>query len=173
VVEPWATDEHRVGLKPILRRVWAPRGQRPDAPVWHRYEWLYVVGFVHPPSGRTAWYLVSRISITIFGQVLALFAEEQGVGPGKKILLTLDRAGWHASAQLKIPDGIVLEFQPPYSPEVQPAEHLWPLCDEALANEAFDTIDDLEERLCERCRALDEQPDLIRSATNFHWWPNP
>ncbi len=40
VVEVFATDEHRVGrarsrgdigLKPILRRVWAPRGQRPVA----------------------------------------------------------------------------------------------------------------------------------------------
>jgi hypothetical protein len=28
-VEVWASDEHRIGLKPILRRVWAPRGQRP------------------------------------------------------------------------------------------------------------------------------------------------
>src|SRR5215211_1449852 len=30
-VEVWATDEHRIGLKPILRRVWAPKGQRPVA----------------------------------------------------------------------------------------------------------------------------------------------
>src|SRR3982751_4075456 len=27
-IEVWATDEHRLGLKPILRRVWAPKGQR-------------------------------------------------------------------------------------------------------------------------------------------------
>src|SRR3954469_745000 len=30
-IEVWATDEHRIGLKPILRRVWAPKGQRPIA----------------------------------------------------------------------------------------------------------------------------------------------
>src|SRR4051794_36111518 len=24
-IEVWATDEHRIGLKPILRRVWAPK----------------------------------------------------------------------------------------------------------------------------------------------------
>ncbi len=28
-VEPWAMDEHRVGLKPIIRRFWARRGHRP------------------------------------------------------------------------------------------------------------------------------------------------
>src|SRR3954471_20639446 len=33
-VEVWATDEHRIGLKPILGRVWAPKGQRPIALVW-------------------------------------------------------------------------------------------------------------------------------------------
>jgi hypothetical protein len=171
VVETWGTDEHRVGLKPILRRVWSPRGERPEAVVWHRYEWLYLVGFIHPPSGRVAWYLVPRISTEIFGQVLAAFAEEQNLGAGKVILLTLDRAGWHWSSQLQVPPGIILEFQPAYSPEVQPAEHLWPLCDEALANESFDTIDDLEIRLAARCCTLSDQPDVLSSATFFHWWP--
>lgn len=52
-VELWAVDEHRIGLKPILRKVWTLPGQRPIAPVEHRYEWRYVVGFVHPASGRT------------------------------------------------------------------------------------------------------------------------
>src|SRR4051795_5732409 len=45
IVEVFATDEHRVGLKPILRRVWAPKGERPRAPGHHRFEWLYVIAF--------------------------------------------------------------------------------------------------------------------------------
>ena len=40
MIETFATDEHRIGLKPILRRVWAPRGERPIAPRHHRFEWL-------------------------------------------------------------------------------------------------------------------------------------
>src|SRR4051794_15694090 len=47
-VEVWATDEHRIGLKPIIRRVWAPKGQRPIALGHHRYKWLYVTAFVQP-----------------------------------------------------------------------------------------------------------------------------
>jgi hypothetical protein len=35
-VEVWAFDEHRLGLKPITRRVWARKGQRPIARVNHR-----------------------------------------------------------------------------------------------------------------------------------------
>jgi hypothetical protein len=35
----WAVDEHRVGLKPMLRKVWSLDGQRPLAPVQHRFAW--------------------------------------------------------------------------------------------------------------------------------------
>ena len=45
-VEVWAEDEHRLGLKPIRRRVWAPVGQRPIALGHHRFQWLQVVAFV-------------------------------------------------------------------------------------------------------------------------------
>jgi hypothetical protein len=49
-VELWTMDEHRIGLKPILRRVWAPKGATVKAPVAQRYEWMDVVAFVHPAS---------------------------------------------------------------------------------------------------------------------------
>jgi len=46
VIETFATDEHRIGLKPVLRRIWAPCGERPVAVGHHRFEWLYVTAFV-------------------------------------------------------------------------------------------------------------------------------
>jgi transposase len=49
-VELWAVDEHRIGLKPIIRKVWTFDDLRPLAPVEHRYAWRYLVGFVHPAS---------------------------------------------------------------------------------------------------------------------------
>jgi hypothetical protein len=52
-VEAWAVDEHRLGLLPVVRRVWAPRGRRPVAPVRRAYAWLYVYGFVRPRTGQT------------------------------------------------------------------------------------------------------------------------
>jgi hypothetical protein len=57
------------------------------------------------------------------------------------------------------------------SPELQPAEHLWLLTNTALANRHFATIEDLEEVQAARCVALQGRPDLIRSTTRFHWWP--
>jgi len=92
-VEVWATDEHRIGLKPILKRVWTLPGQRPIAPVEPRYEWRYLVAFAHPASGRTLWHLATAVSTEVFSVELAAFAEAAGAGPRKQIVLVLDGAG--------------------------------------------------------------------------------
>ena len=44
----------------------------------------------------------------------------------------LDQAGWHTTDQLVLPEGIDLFFLPSHSPELQPAERLWPLTNEAI-----------------------------------------
>ena len=170
-VELWATDEHRIGLKPLLRRIWAPIGQRPTAIVQHRFAWRYLVGCVHPASGRTLFHLATTVSIPLFEVELAEFAREAGASPSKQIVLVLDRAGWHTSLRLRVPDHVHLLFLPPYSPELQPAEHLWPLTNAALVNQHVATIEDLEDAQFDRCVALQAQPERIRSATCFHWWP--
>jgi hypothetical protein len=43
--EVFATDEHRIGLKPVTRRVWAHVGERPIAHGYHRFDWLYITAF--------------------------------------------------------------------------------------------------------------------------------
>jgi hypothetical protein len=60
-----ATDEHRIGLKPIQRRVWAALGERPIALGHHRYKWFYVTAFVAPMSGETVWYLSNGIGFRV------------------------------------------------------------------------------------------------------------
>jgi transposase len=172
-VEVFATDEHRVGLKPILRRVWAPRGERPRAPGHHRFEWLYVIAFVQPSSGEVFWYLANGVSKPFFEALLALFAREAGAGQERIIVLVLDNAGWHAEPGLRVPEGIRLVYLPPYSPELQPAECLWPVLDEPLANKHFATIRDLDRAVAERCVTFVAAPDLYRGRVDFHWWPKP
>jgi transposase len=158
-------------LKPLLRRVWAPIGQRPLAPVRQRFAWRYLVGFVPPASGRTVFHLATTLSIALFEVELAEFARVVGASPTKQIVLVLDRAGWHTSTRLRVPEHVHLLFLPPYSPELQPAEHLWPLTNAALVNRHFDTIEELEDAQFAHCSALQARPELIRSTTRFHWWP--
>ena len=164
-------DEHRIGLKPLLRRVWAPIGQRPLAPVRHRFVWRYLVAFVHPASGQTVWHLATSVSIPLFEAELAAFARTVAAGPKKEIVLILDRAGWHTSLHLRVPEHVHLLFLPGYSSELQPAEHLWQFSNEVLVNQCFADINELEEAQLARCVVLQRHPALIRSATLFPWWP--
>jgi len=55
----------------------------------------------------------------------------------------------HTAPNLVVPDGIPLVYLPRYSPELQPAEHLWPILDEPLANQYFATLADLEQVVIE------------------------
>ena len=158
-------------MKPILRGVWAPVGVRPIALGHHRFEWLYVMAFLAPATGEVVWYISTGIDKAFFEGLLALFAAETGAGKTRWIVLVLDNAGWHVPEDLAVPVGIRLEFLPPYSPELQPAERLWPLLDEPLANRNFATLEDLDAVLAERCRTLVGMPEVIRDHTHFHWWP--
>lgn len=170
-IEIWCFDEHRVGLKPILRKVWARVGSRPIAIVSHRYEWLYVYGFVKPLTGKTLWDLIPRVNTSWLNVVYEKFAQDVEIS-GKKILLLEDNAGWHRSEKVQVPEGIIIEFLPPYSPELQPAERLWTLVDEPLVNQYFETIDELEEILRQRCNFLREKTEMkekIKDLTYYSW----
>ena len=65
---------------------------------------------------------------------------------------------------------LALTFLPSHSPELQPAERLWTMVDEPIANQSFETLDDLELCLFHRCQSLLQQQDLIQGLTGFHWW---
>src|SRR5690242_18045049 len=80
-IELWSQDEHRIGLKPILRRVWARKGTRVRAVVRQRYQWMYLYGFVQPESGKTSWLLMPTVNVQAFSLALSAFAQEQEVGP--------------------------------------------------------------------------------------------
>ena len=162
-------------------QVWNQRG-------WdylNQYEWLYVYGFVEPKSGRTMWYLIPRVNTQWMNVVLETFAIEAGAEQDTIILLVQDRAGWrhevsplgHRSQKINLPKGVETEFLPAYSPELyakryplgQPAERLWSLVDEAIANQNIESIDELEEILSQRCCVLSQMKEEIKNLTNYHW----
>lgn len=167
----WAQDEGRLGLCPILRRVWAPRGKRPIAVHRRKYEWTWLYGFVHPLSGATFFLMLPRVETEAFSLALQLFCEAAGVDEHNHVVLVLDGAGWHRSDALTLPPGLHLAFLPPYSPELQPAERLWPLVNEVVANQLFEHIVWLEDAIEDRCVQLMEAPEQVRALCDYHWWP--
>lgn len=107
-------------------------------------------------TGESFWYLSNRINKPLFEKMLALFAQEIGAGPERRIVLVLDNAGWHSEKGLDVPDGIRLVHLPPYTPELQPAETLWVHVDEPVANTHFEKLDDLDAVVAKQCVLLSE-----------------
>jgi hypothetical protein len=124
-VELWCEDEHRLGLKPIVRKVWSPIGERPLIEVHQRYEWTYLYAFARPNSGKVHWLILPTVSAQAFSIALENFAREVGEGKKKRIVLVVDKAAWHtAKKDLEVLEGIHLEYLPSHSPELQPSERL-------------------------------------------------
>jgi transposase len=66
------------------------------------------------------------------------------------IVKQVDQAGWHRAKDLQVPENIRLIFQPAYSPEVNPVEHLWEeVREKYLHNRVFASLEKLIEVLCQ------------------------
>ena len=169
-VEVWAEDETRLGLLPVHRRVWAKQGERPIAVVCPAYKWLYGFGFVRPQTGETYWkLLMPSVSVEVMNLALAEFARDVNPEGKKQIILLLDRAGFHTGKDLEVPQGIALFYLPPYTPELQPAERLWPLLREAVVNKVFTTLSALEEAVVKRCQWFSENTKKVQAHVGFRW----
>ena len=169
-VEVWAVDEARIGLQPILRRMWAKRAKRPTAVVEPKYEWLWLYAAVHPASGRVFWLILPRLDKQCVAAFLAEFARTHAQGGDKQVVLVWDGAPGHRAVESKLPANITIARLPPYTPELNPAERLWSKVKEATANQWHKTLDELEDKVAKRCVELNGQSKQIRQMTRYYWW---
>ena len=82
--------------------------------------WLY--GLVEPMSGKSFFYEFCHLDSICFEKYLELFSEEYS---NDFHIIQLDNGSFHQALNLSIPDNIMLLFQPPYTPQVNPIERLW------------------------------------------------
>ena len=73
--------------------------------------------------------------------------------------MVMDQAGWHLAGELIVPASMRLIFLPPYSPELNPAEHLWgALRAKSFASTVFADLDAVERALIKGLCALEANP---------------
>ena len=169
VVEVWAEDEARLGLKPITRRVWWLQGRRPRTCGRTKYEWLYVYGFARPRTGDTFTTTRPRVNVERMAEALVAFAAHADPDGNKVLVLVVDNAGWHTARRLAVPANVRLHFLPPCTPELQPVEPFWALVREAVANDTFARLADLRRRVTRRCQRLAADRATVKGAVGFHW----
>ena len=116
-VQLWAEEEARLGLKPLIRRVWAPVGKRPVARFKRGYKWTCLYGFVRPESGEVYWLIVPTVNVKLFSMALNEFAKEVGAGKERRVLLVVDlRLGGTPAKKSRSRKGYTLSSCPPARP---------------------------------------------------------
>ena len=125
-LEVWFQDEARVGQQGTLTRKWARRGTRPRAPRDTRYKWSYIFGAACPARGTAAGLILPYVNAEAMGLHLNEIAK--AVAHEAHAMLIVDGAGWYGAKCLQVPDNITLVKLPPYSPELNPMENVWPIC---------------------------------------------
>lgn len=155
-------DESRLGLKTVVRRRLTLCGTKPVGPLQWRFEAFYLYGAVEPATGESFFLAFSHLDSTCFQVFLERLAQHY---PNQFHLLQLDNASAHTATSLRIPENLILFFQPPHSPEVNPIERLWQHLKNQLSWLSFAHLDALREVISERLHEL--TPAVVASLTGY------
>jgi transposase len=162
----WFMDEARVGQKGRTGYQWWIRGERPRGLCDQGFESTYIYGAVRPATGEDFALVLPEVSTGTMGLFLDRFAAT--LAPNTQAVLVLDRAGWHRSRRLRVPETITLVPLPAYSPELNPVERIWLyLREEFLTHCVFNSMDEIITACCEAWNSL--TAERLRSLCNYPW----
>lgn len=157
-------DEASFGRINTPKYCWTA-GSRPAVPCHHIREYRYVYGAVDPCTGDDCFLITPLCNTDCMNLFLENLSRQY---EHDEILLVCDGAAWHKSGTLKIPSNIHLFYIPPYTPEMNPIEQIWrEIRTRGFKNEAFQTLADVIDRLCETIQGLSKE--TIRSITGRDW----
>ena len=160
-------DEGRFGLLGTPRRCWAPRAVRPVVGARLERKYIYAFSAVSPHDGV----MDSLVLPWVNAETMSLFLAEVAARHATEfVFMVMDRAGWHLAGDLTVPENMRLMFLPPYSPELNPAEHLWEaIREDHFANHVFKDLDAVQRALTGGLVALETDHKRTQSMTGFNW----
>ncbi len=167
-IEIWFQDEARAGQRGTLTRIWAAKGSRPRAVRQQQFQAAYVFGAVCPTEGKAAALVMPKANSDSMQHHLDLISI--AITPGKHGVLVEDRAAWHMTGKLLIPENLSILPLPPYSPELNPVEQVWQqLRQSDWANRCFADYDQIVDVCCNAWNQFASQPDIIRNLCTRQW----
>lgn len=160
-------DEGRFGRISDARSCWAPLPLRPAVGSQLVREYVYAYVAVSPADGQMSSMILpwvdTRLMSVFLAQTAAQFRNEHCV-------MLLDGAGWHKAHELTVPINMKLLPLPPYSPDLNPAEHVWEYIRENdIRNQIFNDLDQVMDTVETSLHRLHESPEVLRSMTAFPW----
>jgi transposase len=160
-------DEARFGRITDPAHCWAPKGVRPLVPTHIVREYTHVFSAVCPHDGES----FSLILPYANTEAMKIFLQEcSEYFKAYRVIMFMDKAAWHRSKDIGAYENIRIVYQPPYSPELNPGEHLWEYIRENyLRNCIWTTLDTLESMLERIMKTIMECAETIKTLVGFHW----
>ncbi len=160
-------DEARFGRISDPRKCWAPAPLRPMVKLALVREYVYAYAAVSPQDGVINWMLGGKMDTVSMGAFLRFVSNKH---PEEFVIMVVDGASSHSAKYLRVPKNMALVKLPPYSPELNPVEHLWDeLREKEFANQVFETLGAVIAQAARGLKKMEEHPDGLRSLTGWDW----
>ena len=161
-------DEGRFGRINNIKKCWVPKKDRAIVGQQIIRQYTYAFTAVCPETGENYSLILPWADTTTMNIFLSGFSKEF---EHFRVVMAMDKAGWHRSNNLKIPDNITFLFLPPYSPELNPVENIWDYIREQkeFNNHTFNSLDEVTDNLANALYELYDEKDIVRSICLFKW----
>lgn len=157
----WA-DEMRLGLRGVIRRVWAPRGVKIIQPLALTYTWRYLALAVNGLTGTLHWTWTTSMKKEAIAAAVETW-QDAGVAA-----LIWDGAASHR-ARLVRDIGVPLITQPPAAPELNPAERVFEELRRAVEGRTYASLAEKMAVVERELAALAADPHRLRRLTAWAW----
>lgn len=167
-IEIWWQDEARVGQRGTLSRQWATKGTRPRVVRQQQFISTYIYGAVCPSKDKGCGLILPGTSAGMMQIHLDEISKK--VEEGFHGIVLMDRASWHTTEALNIPQNITLMPLPAYSPELNPVEQIWQqLRRKHLSNRCYSDYDDIVEACSDAWNCFCDEEGNIESLCSRSW----
>ena len=167
-IEVWWQDESRVGQQGALSRLWAAKGTRPRVVRQRQFLNTYIFGACCPDKDKGCALILPECHTGM----MQLHLDEISKNIEKEFhaIVIMDRASWHTTEALNIPNNISILPLPAYSPELNPMEQVWQkIKSDHLTNTNFKTYDDIVKRCAHAWNSFCDVDGNIKQLCSRAW----
>lgn len=159
-------DETRLGLKTLGGRKITAKGVKPVGQVQWQFKATYIYGIVEPKTGEHFFFEFSHLNTDCFQVFLNLVSQQF---QNDLLIIQLDNGGFHKAKRLKVPSNIILLFQPPHCPELNPIEQVWQYLKRRLRSPLTCNARSVASTVARTTRSTDTRSGCIDHRTTIHF----
>lgn len=164
-------DEGRFGRISREMYCWVRKDMVPHVARQMVREYIYAYSAIAPSTGDC----YSMIAPFCNTEAMNCFLSQLTMQYKKyRIVLLLDKAGWHVSSKIELPENILLMHLPAYSPELNPVELLWrEIRKKYFHNKIFNSLDEVEDCLSAALSAYHRSANNVkRLSQGYNYFSN-